>query len=124
MLGKRKSHRVGTNRKALATVAALMSAVFVLALVPAANAQAPVTGYGGQGGVAGTTASDAQSVGGERASGGSGNGNGNGNVAATATESNDLLPFTGTDLLAIFGGGLVLLASGVLLSRVVVRDPA
>ena len=113
------------NRKALASLSALASIVFVLALVPAANAQAPVTGYGGQGGVAGTVASGgAQSVGGEKASGGNGGGNGNGNVAGEAQASNDLLPFTGMDLLAIIGGGLVLLASGVLLSRIVVRDPA
>ena len=124
MLGTHKSQKI-VNRKALASLSALASVVFVLALVPAANAQAPVTGYGGQGGVAGTVAGGnaGQSVGGERASGGSGN-NGNGNVAGEAQASNDLLPFTGMDLLAIIGGGLVLLASGVLLSRIVVRDPA
>ena len=123
MPGKRNS-QMTVNRKALASLSALASIVFVLALVPAANAQAPVTGYGGQGGVAGTVASGgAQSVGGEQASGGGGNG-ANGNVAGEAQASNDLLPFTGMDLLAIIGGGLVLLASGVLLSRIVVRDPA
>jgi hypothetical protein len=111
------------NKNKLVPLTVLSSVVLVLALAPAASAQAPVTGYAGQGGVAGTVATPTNP--GNSGTAGAQAGNNQG-VAGEAQESasNDLLPFTGMDLLAIIGGGLVLLASGVLISRIVARDPA
>jgi hypothetical protein len=106
----------GTRR-----LVAILTVVGALALAPAAFAQSSGTGYGGEaGGVAGQTTQ-----------GGNGNGSGvagektNGNTAATqATSSNGVLAFTGLDLALLAGGGLVLLASGVALSRLVGRQTA
>jgi hypothetical protein len=91
----------------------------ILALTPAAFAQSSGTGYAGEGGVAGQVSQ-----------GGGGN-NGGGKVAGTTAASeanppsnNGVLAFTGLDLALIAGGGLLLLAGGVALSRMVARDPA
>jgi hypothetical protein len=114
-----REHKVekGTRR-----LVAILTVVGALALAPAAFAQSSGTGYGGQaGGVAGQTTQ-----------GGGGNGNGvagatqnSNNPAATqASEGNGVLAFTGLDLALLAGGGLVLLASGVALSRLVGRQTA
>jgi hypothetical protein len=98
----------------------ILTVVGALALAPAAFAQSSGTGYGGEaGGVAGQTAQ-----------GGNGNNSGvagktsNGTAATEATTSNGVLAFTGLDLALLAGGGLVLLASGVALSRLVGRHTA
>jgi hypothetical protein len=99
-------------------VCVLAAVIAVLALAPAAFAQSSGTGYGGQaGGAAGQVAGG----GGEAAGAGGG-----GNVAAEAAEADEggLLAFTGLDVALIVGGGLLLLASGVALSRMVARNPA
>lgn len=109
-------------------LAVLLSAFVVLALAPSALAQAPVPGYGGQaGGVAGATGTGGGATGdgvaGEQAAGGVAG-------ASAASEAGDpgsdggLLAFTGLDLLLIAGGGLLLVATGVALSRMVARNPA
>jgi hypothetical protein len=91
----------------------------ILALTPAAFAQSTGTGYAGEGGVAGQVSQ-----------GGGGNNGGNGKVAGTTAASqasennNGVLAFTGLDLILIAGGGLLLLAGGVALSRLVARHPA
>ena len=94
----------------LATVAA----VFVLA--PAALAQeSSGAGYGGEGGgVAG------------QVEGGGAAGQAGGNAASEASNADEsgLLPFTGLDVALIVGGGLLLLAGGLALSRMVARNPA
>jgi hypothetical protein len=106
-------------------IVAVSAAIAVLALAPTAFAQSTGTGYGGQaGGVAGQV----------QQGGGGGNANGVSGVAGTsesggaassnATSGNGVLPFTGMDLALIVGGGLVLLAGGVALSRLVARNPA
>ena len=100
---------------------ALGAVIGILALTPAAFAQSSGTGYAGQGGVAGQVSQ-----------GGGGNGGGNGKVAGTTAASeatppsnnNGVLAFTGLDLALIAGGGLLLLAGGVALSRMVARHPA
>jgi hypothetical protein len=92
----------------------------ILALTPAAFAQSTGTGYAGEGGVAGQVSQ-----------GGGGNNGGNGEVAGTTAANqanppgnNGVLAFTGLDLILIAGGGLLLLAGGVALSRLVARHPA
>ena len=101
-------------------VVALSVVIGILALTPAAFAQSSGTGYAGEGGVAGQVSQ-----------GGSGNNGGNGKVAGTTAASeatppsnNGVLAFTGLDLALIAGGGLLLLAGGVALSRMVARHPA
>jgi hypothetical protein len=113
-----REHKVkkGTRR-----LIAILTVVGALALAPAAFAQSTGTGYGGEaGGVAGTTAQG----------GNDGNNNGtagstnHGPAATQASSSNGVLAFTGLDLALLAGGGLVLLASGVALSRLVGRQTA
>jgi hypothetical protein len=103
----------------------------VLALAPAAFAQSTGTGYGGQGGgVAGQVAPGAPpSAGGGVAGGGAAGAEAAPGGAAAAAEAGEaeeggLLAFTGLDVALIVGGGLLLLAAGVALSRVVARNPA
>jgi hypothetical protein len=96
----------------------LAAVAVVFALAPAALAQSSGAGYGGQGG----------GVEGQVAPGGPAGGaaGGGGNVASQASNPNQggLLAFTGLDVALIVGGGLVLLAGGVALSRMVARNPA
>jgi hypothetical protein len=105
-------------KKATRRLIACVTVIGALALAPAAFAQSTGTGYSGPGGVAG-----------EVQTGGS-DGNNNGKVAATTAasqatdDSSGVLAFTGLDLALIAGGGLVLLAGGVGLSRIVARHPA
>jgi hypothetical protein len=98
-------------------VCILAAVAAVLALAPAAFAQTadPYAGTGGgtqgqvaQGGTAGGNAGGAPSVASE----------------PTESDSDGLLAFTGLDVALIAGGGLLLLAGGVGLSRMVARDPA
>ncbi len=121
-------------------VVALLSVFTVLALAPAAMAQAPVGGYGGTAGTTadqvaqGTPGQVAQGTAGETANqvaegtegggGGAAGADNNGSVAAATESGSGVLPFTGLDLALLIGGGLVLIATGVVLSRVVARDPA
>jgi hypothetical protein len=106
-------------KKATRRLIAAATVIGALALAPAALAQSTGTGYSGPSGVAG-----------EVQSGGSDNGPGNGKVAGTSAssqatdDSNGVLAFTGLDLALIAGGGLVLLAGGMGLSRIVARHPA
>jgi hypothetical protein len=101
----------GTRR-----LVAILTVVGALALAPTALAQAPSTGTGyPQGGVAGAT------QGGNNNSGPQPN---EAPAATQATSSNGVLAFTGLDLVLLAGGGLVLLASGVALSRLVSRHTA
>jgi hypothetical protein len=105
----------------LATVAA------VLALAPAAFAQSSGAGYGGQGGgVAGQVAPGGAPPGGAagEAAGQAGAGGGPAAAEARGPEEGGLLAFTGLDVALIVGGGLLLLAGGVALSRMVARNPA
>jgi hypothetical protein len=103
---------------------AAFAVIAVLALAPAAFAQSTGTGYGGEaGGVAGQVQQGGEGgVAGQTAKGS----NGNGTAAATASGGGGggVLAFTGLDLVLIAGGGLVLLAGGVALSRLVARHPA
>jgi hypothetical protein len=110
----------------------VLTIVGVLALAPAAVAQSTGTGYGGQaGGVAGQVqqgqpggvAGQVEQGGGEQGVAGEST-SGNGSAASSASSGNGVLPFTGLDLALIAGGGLLLLASGVALSRLVARNPA
>jgi hypothetical protein len=104
----------------------LAAVAAVLALAPAAFAQSTGTGYGGQaGGVAGQVAPGGPPSGGEGAGAAAGAPSG-GAAAAEAGEAEEggLLAFTGLDVALIVGGGLLLLAGGVALSRVVARNPA
>lgn len=97
--------------------------VVALALAPAALAQSSGTGYGGQaGGVAGQT-QQGNNGGGGGVAGKTQTGT-NGNAASEASGGNGVLAFTGLDLALLAGGGLVLLASGVALSRLVGRHSA
>jgi hypothetical protein len=102
-------------------VCVLAAVVAVLALAPAAFAQSTGTGYGGQaGGTAGQVAEGGGTAGVTGAGGG-------GNAAASEASNADqggLLAFTGLDVALIVGGGLLLLGSGVALSRLVARNPA
>ena len=103
---------------------AAVAAVFTLA--PAAFAQSSGVGYGGQeGGVAGQVAPGGPPSDGGAAGVAEGAPSG-GAVAAEAGEAEEggLLAFTGLDVALIVGGGLLLLAGGVALSRVVARNPA
>jgi hypothetical protein len=107
-------------------VCILTAVAAVLALAPAAFAQSTGTGYGGQaGGVAGQVAPGGPPSGGEGAGAAAGAPSG-GAAAAEAGEAEEggLLAFTGLDVALIVGGGLLLLAGGVALSRVVARNPA
>ncbi len=108
----------GTRR-----LVAILTVVGALALAPAAFAQSTGTGYGGPaGGVAGQTA---QGGNGSNGSGVAGNTSNSGPAATQAsTGNNGVLAFTGLDLALLAGGGLVLLASGVALSRLVGRHSA
>jgi len=103
-------------------VAIAIAALVVLAFAPSALAQAPIRGYGGQAGdVAGQVGGGAGGggVGNETAAGGAG-------PAASEAAASDggVLAFTGLDLGLIAGGGLLLIVTGVALSRIVVRNPA
>jgi hypothetical protein len=107
----------------------LAAVVAVFALAPAAFAQSAGTGYAGQGGgVAGQVAPGGPPAGppsGGGAAGGAEGAPSGGAVAAEAGEAEGgLLAFTGLDVALIVGGGLLLLAAGVALSRVVARNPA
>jgi hypothetical protein len=113
----------------------LAAVTAVLAFAPAAFAQSTGTGYGGQGGgVGGQVAPGAPpSAGGGVAGGVAGGGAAGaeaapGGAAAAAqageAEEGGLLAFTGLDVALIVGGGLLLLAAGVALSRMVARNPA
>jgi hypothetical protein len=106
----------GTRR-----LVAILTVVGALALAPAAFAQSSGVGYSGQaGGVAGQTAQGGNG----NNSGVAGNTSGNGPAASEASNGNGVLAFTGLDLALLAGGGLVLLASGVALSRLVGRQSA
>lgn len=106
-------------KKGTRRLIASVTVIGVLALAPAAFAQSTGTGYGGESQVAGTVAS-----------GGSGGNNGSNDVAGSTAQSAEpgsssgVLAFTGLDLALIAGGGLVLLAGGMALSRIVARHPA
>jgi hypothetical protein len=119
-----KVEKVKGSTRAVCILAAIAA---VLALAPAAFAQSSGTGYGGQaGGVAGQVAPGG-APGGAPPSGAAGQaGAGGGAAAAEArgAEEGGLLAFTGLDVALILGGGLLLLAGGVALSRVVARNPA
>jgi hypothetical protein len=113
---KEVSAKVEKATGSIRGVCFLAAVVAVLALAPAAFAQTadPYAGLGG-----GTQ--------GQVAAGGGGNaGGGAPSVASEPTEadSDGLLAFTGLDVALIAGGGLLLLACGVGLSRVVARNPA
>jgi hypothetical protein len=95
-------------------VCILAAVAAVLVLAPAAFAQTDPyagTGSGTQGQVAG---------------GGGGGNAGTPSVASEPTDPDDgsVLAFTGLDVALIAGGGLLLLAGGVGLSRLVARNPA
>jgi hypothetical protein len=105
-------------------------AVGALVLAPAALAQSTGTGYGGESGVAGQTGQGGGSSGvtGQTTQGGGNAGgvagettSGSGNVASQSAEGNRVLAFTGLDIALLAGGGLVLLGSGLALSRLVAR---
>jgi hypothetical protein len=99
-------------------VCILAAVVAILVLAPAAFAQTTADPYAGTGG--GTA--------GQVGAGGTAGGNagGGGPVASEPTDTDDggVLAFTGLDVALIAGGGLLLLAGGVGLSRVVARNPA
>jgi hypothetical protein len=105
-------------KKGTRRLVAILTVVGALALAPAAFAQSTGTGYGG---VAGQTAQGSKDKSGVAGNGG---GNNDGPVATQASSSNGVLAFTGLDLALLAGGGLVLLASGVALSRLVGRSSA
>jgi hypothetical protein len=108
-------------KKATRRLIAAVTVIGALALAPAALAQSTGTGYSGPSGVAGEVQSGAND---------NSPGNTNGKVAGTTAssqatdDSNGVLAFTGLDLALIAGGGLVLLAGGMGLSRIVARHPA
>jgi hypothetical protein len=96
-------------------VCILAAVAAVLALAPAAFAQTadPYAGVGSgtQGQVAG-------------GGGGSAGNAATPSVASEPTDDGSVLAFTGLDVALIAGGGLLLLAGGVGLSRLVSRNPA
>jgi hypothetical protein len=105
----------------------LAAVAVVFALAPAALAQSSGAGYGGQGGgVEGQVAPGGPAGGAAGGGAGGAAAGGGGNVASQASNPNQggLLAFTGLDVALIVGGGLVLLAGGVALSRMVARNPA
>jgi hypothetical protein len=117
-----REHKVekGTRR-----LVAILTVVGALALAPAAFAQSSGTGYGGAaGGVAGQTAQGGSSGGNNNGVAGATKNGTNGTAATEASNGNGVLAFTGLDLALLAGGGLVLLASGVALSRLVGRHSA
>jgi hypothetical protein len=101
-------------------VCILAAVVAILVLAPAAFAQTTADPYAGAGG--GT----AGQVGAGGTAGGNAGGGGQPSVASEPTDTDDggVLAFTGLDVALIAGGGLLLLAGGVGLSRVVARNPA
>jgi hypothetical protein len=109
-------------KKGTRRLIACVTVIGALALAPAAFAQSTGTGYAGPGGVAGQV-----QTGGNDGNNNSGN---HGKVAGTTAasqgtdNSNGVLAFTGLDLALIAGGGLILLAGGMGLSRIVARNPA
>jgi hypothetical protein len=108
-------------KKGTRRLVAILTVVGALALAPAAFAQSSGTGYGGPaGGVAGQTAQGGANNNGNVA----GETSNSGPAATQASSSNGVLAFTGLDLALLAGGGLVLLASGVALSRLVGRHSA
>jgi hypothetical protein len=113
-------HKVEKATRRLIAILSVVG-VMALALAPAAFAQSSGTGYGGEaGGVAGQT-TQGNNGGGNNGVAGTTN---HGTVASNASEGNGVLAFTGLDLALLAGGGLVLLASGVALSRLVGRHSA
>ena len=111
-----REHKVkkGTRR-----LVAIVTVVGALALAPAALAQSTGVGYSGPAsGVAGQTAQ------GSNGKGGNTGGNTGPVASQSANGSTGFLPFTGLDLALLAGGGLVLLVSGVALSRLVGRHSA
>jgi hypothetical protein len=116
----KKVEKVKGSTRGVCILAAIAA---VLALAPAAFAQSSGTGYGGQaGGVAGQVAPGGAPPSG--AAGQAGAGGGAAAAEARGAEEGGLLAFTGLDVALIVGGGLLLLAGGVALSRVVARNPA
>lgn len=111
-------HKVEKATRRLIAILSVVG-VLALALAPAALAQSSGGGYAGVGGVAGQTTQG--NNGGNNGVAGTTN---HGNVASNASEGNGVLAFTGLDLALLAGGGLVLLASGVALSRLVGRHSA
>jgi hypothetical protein len=95
-----------------------------LALAPAAFAQSSGTGYAGQSGVAGQVAQSGSGTNGDNAgvAGQTTSRDASGSAASEAAGGNGVLAFTGLDLAFLAGGGLVLLGSGVALSRLVSRN--
>ena len=111
-------------KKGTRRLVAILTVVGALALAPAAFAQSSGTGYGGPaGGVAGQTAQGGTGNGNNNGVAGT-NGSGSGPAATQTSTGNGVLAFTGLDLALLAGGGLVLLASGVALSRLVGRHSA
>jgi hypothetical protein len=112
-------------RRWIATLSVV--AVAALAFAPTALAQSTGSGYAGQSGVAGQTGGGGGNNGGGGGVAGTTSGvagdttGGNGNVASQAGEGNGVLAFTGLDIALLAGGGLMLLGSGLVLSRLVVR---
>lgn len=107
-------------KKGTRRLVAILTVVGALALAPAAFAQSTGTGYGG---IAGQTAQGSKDKSG--VAGNNGNTGNDGTVATQASSSSSgVLAFTGLDLALLAGGGLVLLASGVALSRLVGRSSA
>jgi hypothetical protein len=115
---KEESNKVEKATGSIRGVCLLAAVVAVLVLAPAAFAQTTANPYAGTGG--GTA--------GQVGAGGTAGGNAGGgqpSVASEPTEDSDgVLAFTGLDVALIAGGGLLLLAGGVGLSRVVARNPA
>jgi hypothetical protein len=108
--------------KAIKLMVAMSAVVAILAIAPAAFGQSTDTGYAGEGGVAGQVSQGEGGVAGETASGHANNGTAA--SSASGAGGGSVLAFTGLDLALIAGGGLVLLAGGVALSRLVARHPA
>lgn len=106
--------------KAIRRLFATLTVVGLLAIVPAAYGQDAANPYQG---VAGSTAGQ---VAGDKGDGKGTNGTSAESAAAQTTQPNNtsVLAFTGLDLALIAGGGFLLLAMGVGLSRFVARDPA
>jgi hypothetical protein len=118
------------RRSGRLTAVLTIAVVGALTVAPVAGAQSSGAGYGGQSGVAGQVSES----GGNTAGTAGGNQGGvagetaatNGTVASQAAtgNGNGVLAFTGLDLALLAGGGLVLLAAGVALSRLVGRAAA